>query len=128
ARKDVVHAFSNRGLLESTRPYRHSVGHSYRSHAAIEPYLSDQWYVKVTDDKLAGSALRAMVDEQRSTTDRKKLKNESTTDEGLRFYPARYAKTYELWHENIRDWCISRQLWWGHRIPVWSHEAPPTDA
>ena len=135
ARKRVVEWFKSRGLLEEVKPYRHSVGHSDRSKAAIEPYLSDQWFVAVkkqisslpdegliegTDvprNSLAGFALRAMTGgpegEDSSTGERLGWEGQ------LRFYPERYAKTFQSWHENIRDWCISRQLWWGHRIPVW---------
>ena len=122
------------------KPYRHSVGHSYRSHVPIEPYLSDQWYCKVTDDRLRGAALRDARDDadDRGTgvpPERPSASGNGThgqdahaTDrEGqLRFYPARYAKTFQTWHENIRDWCISRQLWWGHRIPVW--QLPTADS
>jgi valyl-tRNA synthetase len=304
AREAIVEWFRRHDLLGEVKPYRHAVGHSYRSHAAIEPYLSDQWYCKVTDDRLAGAALRAMNPSQRtdrneprpsgsdsltyfitfttygqhlhghaegsadrahnipgtpylppdaeteksaedqlqskpyslaSSEERKavqeaisevcehrgwrllvmhvrtthvhivleadalpeKVMNDfksyatrklrergmvspdarlwtrhgstrylnypksieaarnyivdeqgallepapfdvttetlwdgrSSSQKLLTFYPERYAKTYQTWHENIRDWCISRQLWWGHRIPVWyfQWDGPITD-
>ncbi|MGE5294921.1 MAG: valine--tRNA ligase, partial [Solirubrobacterales bacterium] len=123
AREAIVEWFRQEDLLEDIRDYSHEVGHSYRSHVPIEPYLSDQWYVAVkqpiphlakkfgsgtiegTDvpiNSLAGLALKPLLDGR------------------LRFIPERYAKTYQSWLENLRDWPISRQLWWGHRIPVWS--------
>ncbi len=130
ARREVLNQFARHGLLEAKKPYRHSVGHSYRSHAPIEPYLSDQWYVRATDDRFAGAALRAMAADQRTPPVREGRIAErgrsaghvpaSPHDGGLRFFPDRYAKTFQHWHENIRDWCVSRQLWWGHRICVWS--------
>jgi valyl-tRNA synthetase len=137
ARKAVVRWFKDHDLLEDVRPYRHSVGHSYRSHVPIEPYLSDQWYIDVkkpterlgddatpiegTDvpkNSLAGAALRALA-----TPEAPHGHVGLAWERQLRFTPERYANTFRAWHENIRDWCISRQLWWGHRIPVWFNSA-----
>ena len=99
ARKRVVAEFEAAGLLVKVEPHRHAVGQCYRCDTVVEPRLSDQWFVKM--QPLAAPALEAY------RTGR------------LRFIPERRGDEYAQWLENIRDWCISRQLWWGHRIPVW---------
>ena len=129
AREAVVDWFRNHDLLEEVRDYAHSVGHSYRSHVPVEPWLSDQWYVRVTDDRLRGSALRAQVPDQLPELPAGVApRTDARGDGGLRFYPERYARTYAQWHDQIRDWCISRQLWWGHQIPVWVRLVTADDA
>ncbi len=99
ARGRVVAEFEAAGLLEKVEPHRHAVGRCYRCDTVIEPRLSDQWFVRMAP--LAAPAL------------------ERYRDGTLRFIPERRGDDYTVWLEGIRDWCISRQLWWGHRIPVW---------
>jgi valyl-tRNA synthetase len=98
ARAAVVNELTDAGLLLKTEPYEHNVGHSERTEVPIEPYLSEQWFLKYPQVPRSIDALE--------------------TSE-LKFYPERWTKTYMHWMRNIRDWCLSRQLWWGHRIPVW---------
>ena len=99
ARKQIVARLKEMGILQKVEPHKHNVGSCYRCHTTVEPIVSKQWFVKM--EPLAKPAIKAVKDGE------------------IRFHPERFAKTYFNWMENIKDWCISRQLWWGHRIPVW---------
>ncbi len=99
ARKRIVAKLKEMGILQKVEPHKHNVGSCYRCHTTVEPIVSKQWFVKM--DVLAKPAIEAVK------------KGE------IKFHPERFEKIYYNWMENIKDWCISRQLWWGHRIPVW---------
>jgi valyl-tRNA synthetase len=103
ARKRIEADLEAAGLLEKKEPHKLKVPFGDRSNAVIEPYLTDQWYVKIAP--LAEPALAAVEDGR------------------IRFVPENWSKTYFEWMRNIKDWCVSRQLWWGHRIPAWYDEA-----
>jgi valyl-tRNA synthetase len=102
-RKQIVADLQEQGVLLKIEEHVHQVGHSERSGVVIEPYLSTQWFVKMKP--LAEKAIETQK-----------------TDQAVHFIPDRFEKVYLQWIENIRDWCISRQLWWGHRIPAWHCE------
>ena len=98
-RKAIVKDLEEQGYLVKTEPYSHNVGTCYRCHNDVEPLISAQWFVKM--EPLAKEAIRVVQDGT------------------IKFVPERFTKTYINWMENVHDWCISRQLWWGHQIPAW---------
>jgi valyl-tRNA synthetase len=104
ARKKIIHDLEEQGLLAAVRDYTNNVGHCDRCKTVVEPRLSTQWFVKI--QPLADKAIAA-------------VKPRPNGEKAIRFTPEQYEKTYLNWMENIHDWCISRQLWWGHRIPAW---------
>lgn len=103
-RKALVKKIEAEGNLVSIEKHMHQVGHSERTDVIVEPYLSKQWFVK----------MKPLAEDV--------LNHQENADEKINFYPVRFEKTFNQWLENIEDWCISRQLWWGHRIPAWYHK------
>src|SRR5699024_9991502 len=102
-RKQIVKDLEAQGVLFKIEDHVHQVGYSERSGAVVEPYLSTRWFVKMKP--LAEAAIKMQQ-----------------SSEKVHFFAERFERIYLHWLENIRDWCISRQLWWGHRIPAWYHK------
>src|SRR5216117_2034870 len=107
ARKRAAELLEEKGLLSKTEAYENNVGFSQRSDVPIEPRISEQWFLRYPKTKEALAVVR---------------------DHLIRFFPAHWEKVYAQWLENIRDWCISRQVWWGHRIPAWYRNSQSVDA
>ncbi|MCK9905968.1 class I tRNA ligase family protein, partial [Frankia sp. Cpl3] len=99
-RAQIIKDLTEQGVMFKIEEHIHQVGHSERSNAVVEPYLSTQWFVKM--QPLADAALA-----------------NAASQDSVKFVPERFKNNYLRWIENIRDWCVSRQLWWGHRIPAW---------
>ncbi len=102
-RKEIIRVLQEQNALQNISEHKHSVGHCYRCSSVVEPYVSRQWFVRV--GPLAGKARDAVADKKTA------------------IFPVHWEKTYFEWMDNIRDWCISRQIWWGHRIPAWTCES-----
>jgi valyl-tRNA synthetase len=107
ARKEIVESLKNLGLIQKIVPHTNRVGLSYRSKAIIQPYLSKQWFISMTAFK-------------------EKLQK-AVLEEKVKLIPKSWQQTYFHWIDNLRDWCISRQLWWGHRIPIWYNVENPDE-
>lgn len=103
-REALVKDFEEHGVVDHIEDHMHPVGHSQRTGVIVEPYLSKQWFVK----------MKPLAQEV--------LENQEIEDQKINFVPDRFEKTFSQWLENIEDWCISRQLWWGHRIPAWTNK------
>ena len=112
ARKRAAEILREAGVLEKEEPYQNNVGYSERADVPIEPRLSEQWFLKYPSVEQARACVVPPQENGRASS--------ADADDGkMRFYPDRWAKVYDHWMEGIKDWCISRQLWWGHRVPVW---------
>ena len=131
ARKVAVEKLTELGALEKEEPYTNNVGYSERADVPIEPRLSEQWFLKYPS-----------VEKARECVEQEDLRNGARSDpragesiaselavgalgapDKMQFHPQRWAKVYDHWMGGIQDWCISRQLWWGHRIPVWQQKS-----
>ena len=114
------------GVLEKEEPYTNNVGFSERADVPIEPRLSEQWFLKYPSVEKAIACVEQEEDlvgrasSRAESSDAKAGSSVASPHQKMHFHPQRWAKVYDHWMGTLQDWCISRQLWWGHRIPVWS--------